>query len=62
MDLVDRTRYLRAEDRDMCAEQDREMGFCEFNQIRPICERTLSAYLSGVHAPKAARCQPFCIL
>ncbi len=50
VDPVDRTRELRSKDRDMCAEQDREMGFCEFNQIRLICERTISAYLTGFRA------------
>ena len=46
MDPMHRTRDLRPEDRDLRPEQDREMGFCEFNQIRLICERTLRAYLT----------------
>ena len=35
MNLVDRTRILRSEDRNLCSQKDRKMGFCEFNQIRP---------------------------
>ena len=38
------------------------MGFCEFNQIRRICERTSSAYLSRVHAQNAVCHQPFYML
>ena len=34
MNPTDRTRVLRAEDRDLRPEQDRKMSFCEFNQIR----------------------------
>jgi hypothetical protein len=34
MDPVDRTRWLRSEDFDLRPQKDREMGFCEFNQIR----------------------------
>ena len=40
MDLVDRTRILRSEDRNLCSQQDREMGFCEFNQIRRRCQHS----------------------
>ena len=34
MDPVDRTRELLPGNGDLCSQQDRKMGFCEFNQIR----------------------------
>ncbi len=41
MDPVDRTRWLRSEDFDLRSQQDRKMGFCEFNQIRRRCQNNL---------------------
>ena len=46
VDPVDRARYLFPGNGDLRPQKDRKMGFCEFNQIRPICERTLSTYLT----------------
>ena len=46
--LPDRTKGLLPRNGDLCSQQDRDMGFCEFNQIRPIRERTLSACLRFV--------------
>ena len=47
---MDFARGLLSPDGSMRSEQDRKMGFCEFNQIRLICERTISAYLTGFRA------------
>lgn len=34
----------------MCSEQERKVSFCVFNQVCLICERTISAYLTGFRA------------
>ena len=39
MNPVDWTRYLLPGNGDLRSQQDREMGFCELNQIRHRCQK-----------------------
>ena len=59
---VDRTRNLLPGNGDLRPQQDRKMGFCEFNQIRLICERTLRACLTASTPQMPPGYQPFDIL
>ena len=57
-----RSRDLLPGNGDLRSQQDREMGFCEFNQIRLICERTLGACMPGLSVQMPSGYQPFEIL